>query len=103
MILSLFYKITIILFSTALVASLLLAISIGLNKLLIEPIKHLIKTSPKGNQMKPIHLENHIFNSDAIVMIEPYGDVGFVHCIDNHAYKISKAEYQQLLELLEKD
>ena len=53
--------------------------------------------------MKPIHLENHIFNSDAIVMIEPYGDVGFVHCIDNHTYKISKAEYQQLLELLEKD
>jgi hypothetical protein len=47
MILSLFYKITIILFSTALVASLLLAISIGLNKLLIEPIKHLIKTSKK--------------------------------------------------------
>lgn len=53
--------------------------------------------------MKPLHLENHIFNLDAIVMIEPYDDGGFVHCIDNHAYKISKDEYQELRELLRKE
>lgn len=53
--------------------------------------------------MKPLHLENHIFNSDAIVMIEPYNNGGFVHCINNHAYQISEPEYQQLLELLEKE
>ena len=53
--------------------------------------------------MKPIHLEHHIFNLDAIIMIEPYGDGAFVHCADNHAYKISKEEYKQLLELLGKE
>ena len=56
--------------------------------------------------MKPLHLENHIFNLDTIVMIEPYkkyNDYGFVHCINGHAYQISKSEYKQLLELLEKE
>lgn len=54
--------------------------------------------------MKPGHLEDHIFNLDAIVMIEPYGELGgFVHCVDNHAYQISETEYKQLLELLEKE
>lgn len=50
MILSLFYKIALIIFSIALVLSLLLAIGIGLNKLLIEPLKYLIKTSKKENK-----------------------------------------------------
>ena len=53
--------------------------------------------------MKPLHLENHIFNLDAIVMIEPYDDGGFVHCVDNHAYQISETEYKQLVELLRKE
>ena len=53
--------------------------------------------------MKPLHLERHIFNSDAIIMIEPYYDGGFVHCIDNHTYELSEAEYKQLLELLGKE
>lgn len=103
MILSIFTHTTILILHIGLIATLLLFNYIILKKLLIEPIGYLIKTPPKGDQMKPIHLENHIFNLDAIIMIEPYGDVGFVHCIDNHTYKISKAEYQQLLELLEKD
>lgn len=52
--------------------------------------------------MKPGHLDEHIFNLDAIIMIEPYDDGGLVHCTDNHAYRISKAEYQELRELLRK-
>lgn len=59
--------------------------------------------STKGNHMKPLHLERHIFNSDAIIMIEPYYDGGFVHCIDNHTYELPEAEYKQLLELLGKE
>jgi len=54
--------------------------------------------------MKPGHLEDHIFNLDAIIMIEPYGELGgFVHCVDNHAYQISETEYKQLVELLRKE
>lgn len=53
--------------------------------------------------MKPLHLERHIFNSDAIIMIEPYYDGGFVHCIDNHTYELPETEYKQLLELLGKE
>lgn len=53
--------------------------------------------------MKLLHLKHHIFNADAIVMIEPYANGGFVHCTDKHAYQISEAEYKQLLELLEKE
>lgn len=53
--------------------------------------------------MKPGHLDNHIFNLDAIVMIEPYDDGGLVHCTDNHAYRISEAEYQELRKLLGKE
>lgn len=53
--------------------------------------------------MKPGHLKEHIFNLDAIVMIEPYDDGGLVHCTDNHAYRISEAEYQELRKLLGKD
>lgn len=60
-------------------------------------------TDRKETPMKPLHLKEHIFNLDAIVMIEPYDDGGFVHCIDNHAYKISEAEYQELRELLRKE
>lgn len=53
--------------------------------------------------MKPLHLKEHIFNLDAIVMIEPYDDGGLVHCTDNHAYRISESEYQELSELLRKE
>ena len=53
--------------------------------------------------MKPLHLKEHIFNLDAIVMIEPYDDGGVVHCTDNHAYHISETEYKQLCELLGKE
>lgn len=53
--------------------------------------------------MKPLHLKEHIFNLDAIVMIEPYDDGGLVHCTDNHAYRISETEYKQLIELLGKE
>lgn len=53
--------------------------------------------------MKPGHLDNHIFNLDAIVMIEPYDDGGLVHCTNNHAYRISEAEYQELRKLLGKE
>ena len=52
--------------------------------------------------MKPLHLKEHIFNLDAIVMIEPYDDGGLVHCTDNHAYRISEAEYQELREWSER-
>lgn len=57
----------------------------------------------KGKQMKPLHLKEHIFNLDAIVMVEPYDEGGVVHCTNNHAYHISEAEYKQLVELLRKD
>ena len=53
--------------------------------------------------MKPGHLENHIFNLNAIIMIEPYNNGGFVHCTDGHAYTISETEYKQLVELLRKE
>lgn len=53
--------------------------------------------------MKPGHLDNHIFNLDAIVMVEPYDEGGVVHCTDNHAYHISETEYKQLVELLRKE
>ena len=53
--------------------------------------------------MKPGYLKDHIFNLDAIVMIEPYDNGGVVHCTDNHAYHISDTEYKQLLELLGKE
>ena len=57
----------------------------------------------KENPMKPLHLKEHIFNLDAIVMIEPYDDGGLVHCTDNHAYRISEIEYQELRKLLRKE
>lgn len=60
-------------------------------------------TKEKETPMKPLHLKEHIFNLDAIVMIEPYDDGGLVHCTDNHAYRISETEYQELRELLRKD
>lgn len=106
MIVSLFIQITVFIWYVGLTALLLLISYIWFKKLLLDPIQYLIETSPKtqkGNPMKPLHLENHIFNSDAIVMIEPYNNCGFVHCINNHAYQISESEYQQLLELLEKE
>lgn len=53
--------------------------------------------------MKPGHLKEHIFNLDAIVMIEPYDNGGIVHCTDNQAYPISETEYKQLFELLGKE
>ena len=53
--------------------------------------------------MKPLHLKEHIFNLDAIVMIEPYDEGGVVHCTDKHSYHISESEYKQLLELLGKE
>ena len=60
-------------------------------------------TDQKETPMKPLHLKEHIFNLDAIVMIEPYDDGGLVHCTDNHAYRISEAEYQELRTLLGKE
>lgn len=60
-------------------------------------------TDGKETPMKPLHLKEHIFNLDAIVMIEPYDDGGLVHCTDNHAYRISEAEYQELRALLRKE
>lgn len=107
MIVSLFIQITVFICYIGLTALLLLISYIWFKKLLLDPIQYLIKTSPKtqkGNPMKPGHLEDHIFNLDAIVMIEPYGELGgLVHCTDNHAYQISEAEYKQLLELLGKE
>lgn len=106
MIVSLFIQITVFIWYVGLTALLLLLSYIWIKKLLLDPIQYLIETSPKtqkGNLMKPLHLERHIFNSDAIIMIEPYYDGGFVHCIDNHAYEISETEYKQLLELLGKE
>ena len=57
----------------------------------------------KETEMKPLHPKEHIFNLDAVVMIEPYDDGGLVHCTDNHAYRISEAEYQELRTLLRKE
>ena len=103
---SLFIHITVFVLYIGLTALLLLISYIWFKKLLLDPIQYLIKTSPKtkkGNPMKPGHLNNHIFNLDAIVMIEPYDDGGLVHCTDNHAYRISETEYQELRKLLGKD
>lgn len=106
MFVALFIQITVFICYVGLTALLLLISYIWFKKLLLDPIQYLIKTSPKtqkGNHMKPLHLERHIFNSDAIIMIEPYYDGGFVHCIDNHTYELPEAEYKQLLELLGKE
>ena len=106
MIVSLFIQITVFIWYVGLTALLLLLSYIWIKKLLLDPIQYLIETSPKnqkGNLMKPGHLDNHIFNLDAIVMIEPYDVGGLVHCTDNHAYRISEAEYQELRKLLRKD
>lgn len=106
MIVSLFIQITVFIWYVGLTALLLLLSYIWIKKLLLDPIQYLIETSPKtqkGNLMKPGHLEEHIFNLDAIVMIEPNDDGSLVHCTDNHAYRISESEYKQLLELLGKE
>lgn len=106
MLVSLFIQITVFVMYIGLTALLLLLSYIWFKKLLFEPIQYLIETAPKpqkGNLMKPGHLDNHIFNLDAIVMIEPYYYGGLVHCINNHTYEISETEYKQLLELLEKE
>ena len=103
---SLFIQITVFIWYVGFTALLLLLSYIWIKKLLLDPIQHLIETSPKtqkGNPMKPLHLKEHIFNLDAIVMIEPYDDGGLVHCTDNHAYRISETEYQELRKLLGKD
>lgn len=71
MIVSLFIQITVFIWYVALTALLLLLSYIWIKKLLLDPIQYLIETSPKnqkGNLMKPGHLDNHIFNLDAIVM-----------------------------------
>ena len=106
MIVSLFIQITVFVMYIGLTALLLLLSYVWIKKLLLDPIQYLIETSPKtpkGTQMKPLHLERHIFNLDAIVMVEPYDEGGFVHCVDNHAYQISETEYKQLVELLGKE
>lgn len=106
MIVSLFIQITVFVLYIGLTALLLLLSYIWIKKLLLDPIQYLIETSPKPRKetpMKPLHLKEHIFNLDAIVMIEPYDDGSLVHCTDNHAYRISEAEYQELRELLRKD
>ena len=106
MIVSLFIQITVFVVYIGLTALLLLLGYIWIKKLLLDPIQYLIKTSSttrKENEMKPLHLERHIFNLDAIVMIEPYDKGGVVHCTDNHAYHISETEYKQLVELLRKE
>ena len=36
-------------------------------------------------------------------IIKPYDDGGLVHGTDNHAYRISEAEYQELRTLLRKE
>ena len=106
MIVSLFIQITVFVLYIGLTALLLLLGYIWIKKLLLDPIQYLIETSQKnqkGNPMKPLHLKEHIFNLDAIVMIEPYDYGGLVHCTDNHAYRISEAEYQELRKLLGKE
>ena len=102
----LFIQITVFVVYTGLTALLLLLSYIWIKKLLLEPIQFLIETSPKHrkeNSMQLLHLKKHIFNLDAIIMIEPYGQGGLVHCTSNHAYEISEEEYKQLLELLGKE
>lgn len=94
MIVSLFTKITLAFWCTGVALSIPLAVYTIVHKLFIQR---------KEKQMKPLHLKEHIFNLDAIVMIEPYDDGGLVHCTDNHAYRISEAEYQELRKLLGKD
>lgn len=106
MFVALFIQITVFICYIGLTSLLLLISYIWFKKLLLDPIQYLIETSPKtqkGNPMKPLHLKEHIFNLDAIVMIEPYDDGGLVHCTDNHAYLISEAEYQELRKLLGKE
>ena len=106
MIVSLFIQITVFIWYVALTALLLLLGYIWIKKLLLDPIQYLIENSPKtqkGNPMKPLHIKEPIFNLDAIVMIEPYDNGGLVHCTDNHAYRISETEYQELRKLLGKD
>lgn len=106
MIVSLFIQITAFVLYIGLTALLLLISYIWIKKLLLEPIQYLIETSPKTRketEMKPLHLKEHIFNLDTIVMVEPYDNGGLVHCTDNHAYRISEAEYQELRKLLGKE
>lgn len=106
MFVALFIQITVFICYIGLTALLLLLSYIWFKKLLLDPIQYLIETSPKtqkGTPMKPLHLKEHIFNLDAIVMIEPYDNGGLVHCTDNHAYRISEAEYQELRKLLGKE
>ena len=110
MIVSLFIQITVFVLYIGLTALLLLISYIWFKKLLLDPIQYLIETSPQtppktptGNLMKPGHLKEHIFNLDAVVMVEPYDEGGVVHCTDNHSYHISESEYKQLLELLGKE
>lgn len=79
MIVALFIQITVFICYIGLTALLLLISYIWFKKLLLDPIQYLIETSPKtqkGNIMKPGHLDDHIFNLDAIVMVEPYDDGG---------------------------
>lgn len=79
MIVSLFIQITVFVLYIGLTALLLLLGYIWIKKLLLDPIQYLIETSPKTRKeipMKPLHLKEHIFNLDAIVMIEPYDDGG---------------------------
>lgn len=94
MILSLFIQITLMVWCLGGLLSIPLIMYAGLCKLF---------TNGKETPMKPLHLKEHIFNLDAIVMIEPYDDGGLVHCTDNHAYRISEAEYQELRKLLGKE
>lgn len=94
MIVSLFTKITLAFWCTGVALSIPLAVYTIVHKLFIQR---------KEKQMKPLHLKEHIFNLNAIVMVEPYDEGGVVHCTDNHAYHISETEYQQLCELLGKE
>ena len=103
MIVSLFILITLIIlfFGGLLSIPLLMYMYTGMCKLTAGMYN--LFTNGKETEMKPLHLKEHIFNLDAVVMIEPYDDGGLVHCTDNHAYRISEAEYQELRELLRKD
>jgi len=94
MIVSLFTKITLAFWCTGVALSIPLAVYTIVHKLFIQR---------KEKQMKPLHLKEHIFNLNAIVMVEPYDEGGVVHCTDNHSYHISESEYKQLLELLGKE
>jgi len=94
MIVSLFTKITLAFWCTGVALSIPLAVYTIVHKLFIQR---------KEKQMKPLHLKEHIFNLNAIVMVEPYDEGGVVHCTDNHTYHISETEYKQLCELLGKE